>query len=244
MKKISSVLVCAVLVAGCNNAVTISQKSLQSSSVVSQAQRVNPEIKKEIKLDVPLINQLPELPRGCEVTSLSMLLQHAGVKVSKMTLAKEVKKDPTPFQRKNGVVHFGNPNVGFVGNMYDKSKPGFGVYHKPIADLGEKYLPGRIVDMTGAEFEDVLTHVQNEKPVWVINNTAFNQLPPKYWQEWNTPQGKVKITYKEHSVLVTGYDETYVYFNDPLLGIKNHKIPKTQFQKGWEQMGRQAITYQ
>lgn len=243
MKKIPTVMLCAVLLAGCNNAVKISQDSLQSSSVVSHAQRVDQEVKKQIKLDVPLIKQLPELPRGCEVTSLSMLLQYAGVNVDKMTLAKEVRKDPTPFQKKNGVVHFGNPNHGFVGDMYNKRKPGYGVYDKPIADLGEKYLPGKIANLTGSNFEEVLAHVQNEKPVWVINNTAFNHLPAKYWQEWNTPQGKVKITYKEHSVLITGYDETYIYFNDPLLGIKNHKIPKGQFQKGWEQMGKQAITY-
>ncbi|RUQ24224.1 hypothetical protein ELQ35_21975 [Peribacillus cavernae] len=40
--------------------------------------------------------QYPELPRGCEVTSLAMLLHYYDVKVSKMELADKVKKDPTP----------------------------------------------------------------------------------------------------------------------------------------------------
>ncbi|MCF6136272.1 C39 family peptidase [Pseudalkalibacillus berkeleyi] len=243
MRKISTVMLCAVVLSGCNNAVTISKDSLQSSSVVSQAQKANQQVNKQVMLNVPLVKQLPELPRGCEVTSLSMLLQYAGVKVNKMTLAKEVAKDSTPYKEKDGNIYFGNPNHGFVGNMYDKRKPGYGVYDQPIAELGEKYLPKRIINLTGSDFNEVIAHLQNKKPVWVINNTSFNHLPPQHWEEWHTPQGKMKITYKEHSVLITGFDETYVYFNDPLLGVKNHKIPKEQFQKGWEQMGRHAITF-
>ena len=33
-------------------------------------------MKEEQRLNVPLENQLPDLPNGCEVTSLSMLLNH------------------------------------------------------------------------------------------------------------------------------------------------------------------------
>lgn len=196
-----------------------------------------------VLLDVPLVAQMPELPRGCEVTSLAMMLMDAGKSVSKMTLASQVRKDPTPYSKTNGQVYFGNPYTGFVGDMYSFNKPGLGVYHGPIAELAEKYLPGRVVDFTGSNFEEIYKHLDNGKPVWVINNTWFDTVPSQYWQTWNTPTGKISITYKEHSVLITGYDSQYIYFNDPLSVTKNRKATISAFKRGWEQMGKQAISY-
>ncbi|MEZ2717523.1 hypothetical protein C2I17_18710 [Niallia circulans] len=199
-------------------------------------------IKESVLLDAPIINQLPELPRGCEVTSLAMLLQYADVDVDKMTLAKQIKKDTTPYTRANGKIYYGHPNDGFIGDIYSLNGPGLGVYHKPIAALAEKYLPDSIVDFTGSDFEEIKNHLSNNRPVWVITNSTFKKLPESQFRTWNTPSGTVKITYSEHSVLITGYDETSIYFNDPLTGEKNKKAPIKDFEESWVQMGSQAIT--
>jgi uncharacterized protein YvpB len=194
-------------------------------------------------LNAPLISQNPELRRGCEVTSLAMMLQYAGVNVDKMTLAAQVRKDTTPYKYINGTVYFGNPNTGFVGNMYSFNYPGYGVYHGPIKALADKYLPGRVVDLSGNSFETIYQYLNNGKPVWVVNNVMFDTVPSQFWQKWQTPTGPISITMKDHSVLVTGYDQNYIYFNDPLANIKNRKVSITRFKRGWEQMGRQAISY-
>ncbi len=212
-------------------------------TMVAHAEIQPVTLKDSVLLDAPIIAQYPELPRGCEVTSLAMLLQDAGVKIDKMTLAKEVKKDPTPYKKENGKVYFGNPYKGFVGDMYTKKNPGYGVYHGPIADLATHYLPARIIDFTGSDFDAVKMYLSNDTPVWVVTNAKYQELPIHYFQTWHTKDGLVKITYQEHSVLVTGYDENYIYFNDPLTGIKNKKAPKQDFIKSWVQMGSQAITY-
>ncbi len=51
-----------------------------------------PSVQEKVILDVPLISQKPELKYGCEVTSLAMVLQHAGIKVNKMQLANSIQK--------------------------------------------------------------------------------------------------------------------------------------------------------
>nr|WP_295970929.1 C39 family peptidase [uncultured Bacillus sp.] len=201
------------------------------------------EVKDSVLLDAPVIKQMPELPRGCEVTSLAMMLQYAGIQADKMVLAQQIKKDPTPYRKENGIIYFGHPNNGFVGDMYSYQTPGLGVYHRPITKLAEQYLPGRIHDLTGSDFQEIKKHLSDGRPVWVIINTAYRRLDKSYFQTWQTPSGPIDITYKEHSVLITGYDANYVYFNDPLTGEKNKKAPITDFEESWVQMGRQAITY-
>ncbi|WP_075982660.1 C39 family peptidase [Bacillus massilinigeriensis] len=201
------------------------------------------KMEETVLINAEVISQMPELPRGCEVTSLAMLLNYSGVDVDKMTLAKKIEKDPTPYREENGKIYFGNPNDGFVGDMYTFENPGLGVYHSPIKQLAEIYLPNRIKDLTGSDFQELKIHLSDRRPVWVIINTAYKKLPAEYFETWYTKKGKIKITYKEHSVLITGYDSQYVYFNDPLTGEKNQKAPLKDFEQAWIQMGRQAITY-
>jgi uncharacterized protein YvpB len=197
----------------------------------------------EILIDVPVLSQLPELDRGCEVTSLAMLLRHAGIQADKMILAKQIKKDPTRFSRVNGITYFGNPNDGFVGDIYTFAKSGLGVYHKPVAALAETYLPGRVLDLSGESFDNVIKQLAKGKPVWVITNSTYKYLADSHWRTWHTPTGKIKVTYYEHCVLLTGFDAQYVYFNDPLTSGKNIKVSKTNFIEAWEQIGSQAISY-
>lgn len=84
---------------------------------------------------------------------------------------------------------------------------------------------------------------KKSKPVWVIVTRWFRAVPESEWEMWQTPAGKIRITYHEHAVLVTGFDTDHVYFNDPLAAVKNRKVPRNEFIAGWNPFGRQAISY-
>lgn len=193
---------------------------------------------KVILSNVPFIQQLPELDRGCEVTSLAMLLQYAGVKVDKMKLANEIKK--VDFMN-DGVR--GNPNEGFVGNIYTFSESGYGVYHGPLFQLAKKYLPNKAVDLTGKSIEEVYKSVKVGQPVVMITNATFAPLDEDEFTTWETNSGDVSITYNEHCVVLVGYDKEFVYIRDPLSDNLDVKVPRESFEQAWVQMGSQAISY-
>ncbi|MEK7018247.1 C39 family peptidase [Bacillus sp. FSL R9-9410] len=193
---------------------------------------------KVILSNVPLIQQLPELERGCEVTSLAMMLQYAGVSVDKMQLANEIKK--VNFME-DGVR--GNPNEGFVGNIYTFSESGYGVYHGPLFQLAKKYLPNKAVDLTGKSIEEIYKSVKAGQPVVMITNATYAPLDEDEFTTWETNSGDVSITYNEHCVVLVGYDKESVYIRDPLDDSLDVKVPRGNFEQAWVQMGSQAISY-
>ena len=97
--------------------------------------------------------------------------------------------------------------------------------------------------MSGMDFSAVKKKLKEGKPVWVIVGSNFSYIPEEKWETWNTKQGEIKITTKVHSVLVTGYDENRVYFNDPFYNDGNRSAIYDDFVTSWSQFGSQAISY-
>lgn len=200
-------------------------------------------------IQVPAVDQYPQLPNGCEITSLTMLMDWAGHPVSKMTLAAEMPKDPTKLvlttstnaqgQTVHHVQYWGSPNVGFVGDVYEAGE-GYGIYHKPLARFLNQLLPGRAVDLTGSSFTTLLHHVAQGIPVEVWATTTLQ--PTSRWVTWQSPEGPVRATPLEHALLLVGYSPGYVYLNNPLNGEAAEKAPIGPFIAAWKQLGRQAIS--
>ncbi len=193
-------------------------------------------------ISVPAQDQNPQLPNGCEVTSLSMLLTSVGHPVSKLTLAKEQPYDSVPrVKNKAGqTISWGNPNVGFVGSPYSWAN-GFGIFHGPITQLLNEILPGQALDLTNEPFQTILAYVAKGRPVMVWNTAIFkptNAFPA----DWETPEGPFHSTYDEHCVLVVGYDKTHIYINNPLNGEKEQAVNRANFIAAWHQLGNQAVT--
>ncbi|RYG72882.1 hypothetical protein EU245_08735 [Lentibacillus lipolyticus] len=185
-------------------------------------------------MDVPLINQMdePKLYNGCEVSSLAMLLNYHGYDATKNELAAKVPRVPLTYEDGQK----GNPNEGFVGDM--ENGPGLSVYHGPVHELAQQYAGEKAIDLTGEPVELLYHYISHGLPVWVINTVNF--VPGTDFQTWDTPAGNIDITFDVHSAVVTGYDENYVYVNNPY-GLKNQKVGRENFEAAWEQLGSQAI---
>jgi len=199
-------------------------------------------MKKAVMLPVSLINQLPELKYGCEVTSLAMVLNYAGKRTGKMELYHSIQKDPDPLIKSpNGdILRWGNPNDGFVGDMTGR-RAGYAVFDQPMINLINKYLPGRAVNLSHGSFEKVLQHVSDGFPVVVWTTGDFRQ--PDRWESWFHGKQLIKTPLDLHAVVLVGYDTNYVYLNDPLTGRRQVKVGKAQFLSSWKALNSRAVSY-
>lgn len=208
----------------------------------AQSVQADVVIKDKHIIKVPAIMQYPELPYGCEVTSLTMLTTYLGLPYSKLDLADKMPKDPTPpvYDAEGRINTWGDPDVGFVGNM--KGAPGYAVYHKPVADLLNSVYKMGAEDLSGAEFTALKKAISQDKPVVVW--TTANFKPTDRWDRWYSKSGEeIRISYMEHAVLLVGYDQQHVYVNNPFTGEEAQEVDLEGFLGSWEQFGRMAVTF-
>ncbi|ARM71657.1 hypothetical protein LMxysn_0022 [Listeria monocytogenes] len=120
-----------------------------------------PSTAKIVQMNVPLIVQRPQLPTGCEITNIAMILRYAGKNVDKVKLAKEMKR------------HKSNPNYGFVGNPFSRS--GWTIYPPALVNQVKKYA-GSAKNMTGTNLGGIKNQLNKKRPVvaWVSNFHGFS----------------------------------------------------------------------
>ncbi len=189
-------------------------------------------------LVVPVIAQRPELPTGCEATTLAMLLNWAGINLSKTAVADLIPTSTLPFFMPNGSFVGPNPEVAFVGDPRETT--GYGVYERPVLMVARALFPGRTLNLTGESFDTVLSYVKHGHPVMVW--TTIGLLPPNVMAVWQDPSGnRVNWIAGEHSMLVVGVTEDSVIANDPWSG-RQETYPRELFARRWRQMGSRGLT--
>lgn len=91
-----------------------------------------------------------------------------------------------------------NPNLGFIGNPYSWS--GTWIAPSGLARLVQKYL-GRYKIMTGASLS-------------ALKKQIFSGHPVVTWVSWVD-------NFPNHALLLTGYNKSRIYYNDPWTGKKS-----------------------
>jgi uncharacterized protein YvpB len=158
------------------------------------------------RLNAPYISQLPDMPSGCEVVSVTMMLNYAGISVTKEEVAEVL---PYAF----------DANLGFTGSLYDDGYSAGVVWPPALLDLVTSYV-GSAVDLTDASWEDICEYLEAGKPVCI----------------WFSANGL------DHTVLLTGYSDTTVWYNDPL-AEKDVELDLDTFLLWWSGNYNHALSY-
>ncbi|TPR17665.1 hypothetical protein DY138_07045 [Apilactobacillus timberlakei] len=111
--------------------------------------------------NVPLIRQRPQLPTGCEITAVTMMINYATGKHYKKTFFA------------NKMPRSSNPNKGFVGSPYSKS--GWYIYPPALMKLVHKYLNSS-VNLTGKSTKYLKIYLKKYSHpivIWIANVDGF-----------------------------------------------------------------------
>lgn len=192
-------------------------------------------------IDVPYISQAGVLPNGCEAVSAVMLLHYYNYNVDLVDFVDKY-LDKGEIYIKWGCRYGPNPMEKYAGDPKDE-KNGWGCFAPVIVKALNKYLDGGSMtakNLTGQTLEEIIhTYISNDIPaaVWVTQN--MEEIEEIYqWQSYDKSQTFLYPVH-EHCMVLTGYDNNYYYFNDPLEG-KDVKYKKSDVSYIFNSMGRQA----
>jgi uncharacterized protein YvpB len=220
---------------------------LTAANEIGERISVNFQIKREplreVLLEIKPLCQFPGLYNGCEAVAVKMALDYYGYTndLSRVNFALNQPRDKTSAYYSKGNLIWGDPDLGFVGDVTGVSK-GYSINPEPLIDYINSFAPIG-VDLTGEDFSVLQRYLSNGSPVvaWVTIGFDWPDMP----ETWLTPEGKtIYADYSIHAVTLTGYDDDYVYYNDPFYGTQNDKADRSWFLEIWNEMGNRAIGFE
>lgn len=197
--------------------------------------------------DIPLLNQNPDYPNGCEAVSATMLLNYYKIDITVQEFIEHYLMKDNVYE-KDGKRYGPNPASYYAGDPKDK-KRGWGVFEPVIEDAIQKVLMDYSNDpnfipilVKGSESYQPLDFYMNErKPIMIWTTIDYEEVNEVY--EWISYDKKNTYTYPKngHAVIITGFDENYYYVNDPLEEERNIPVERNKLEKSFDSMGRQVI---
>ena len=169
-------------------------------------------------IQVPYIDQTNDWPTGCESVSTVMLLKYLGVEISIEEFV-DIYLPKCEFKEIDGVIYGANPNTQFAGNPKDTES--FGCYAPVIEMTLNKIFKIKkpnfeAVNITGIDTEVILREYI-DKDIPVVYWASIDLKPTIVGPEWKLLENGETFTWisNEHCMLLVGYDEDKLYFNDP-----------------------------
>ncbi|MGN0675432.1 MAG: C39 family peptidase [Oscillospiraceae bacterium] len=214
-----------------------------SRTIITSRQRKDYD-NNSVYIDMENILQLPELPVGCEITALTILLRHCGFDAEKTDLAKNY----LPISWGNARYEDGKTYKDsffdyFIGDPFGK---GYGCFSGAIEKAANAYIADHgggftVKNISGAHPDVLYDYLAEGTPVlcWATDG----MIEPEYYETWYDNETGEQLDWylNEHCFVLAGFnmDADLVTLNDPMKGIIDYNINK--FETRYDQMYRQAI---
>lgn len=208
---------------------------------VKQPAAVQPE---SCYIEMDNIQQLPELPAGCEVTSLAIVLNYLDYSVSKTRLADNYLPCSDDFYTgSNGELYGPNQNDVFAGDPHSNQ---YGCYAPVIVRTANSYLKEcgseyTARDISGENPEGLYRYVLDGTPVIVWATIQMREIPS--YIEWfdSETEERLRIPNRQHCLVLVGVDGETLTFNDPYDSRGIVQYPKSLFEQRYNEVGKQAV---
>lgn len=200
----------------------------------------------KILLDVPQILQKPELPNGCEITSLCQILRFLGYPADKCELADH-------YLPRSEFWYGTDPDRFYMGDPHrddDDTDPRTGYYcfAGPIVEAANRYLRDQshpekpaylAVDLTGAGEAELIRQLEEGRPFIFWASLHFEDIQFDKCGSYRLPDGREhRVFHQLHCMVCKGVDEDDFYIADPL--DYNERVSRDRFMKIYRQLGSRA----
>lgn len=197
-----------------------------------------------VYIDMENVLQLPELPVGCEITALTILLRYCGFDADKTDLAKNYLPISWGNVRyEDGKTYKDSFYDYFIGDPFSR---GYGCFSGAIEKAANSYISDHgggftVINISGSHPDVLYDYLAAGTPVlcWATDG----MIEPEYYETWydNATGEQLDWYLNEHCFVLAGFNMSadLVTLNDPMKGIIDYDINK--FETRYDQMHRQAI---
>ncbi|MDR0975090.1 MAG: C39 family peptidase [Ruminococcus sp.] len=197
-------------------------------------------------LSVPLVNQYPDLPTGCELAAAVSVIEYNGNKIGLTDFTDRfVVCDENFYHDDEGILHGPDPAEVFVGDPYGW---GYGCYPAVLAEYMDKAFKSLGVEysshaVTGLSEEELLELVKGGVPVIVwasLDMKAFDYREPSVWRIYETER---ELTWYKgsHTLVLCGADKDAFYFMDPNDKTEIVAYGRGLFMRRYSEAGARAV---
>lgn len=197
---------------------------------------IEDEIISSYNIELYCIMQNPELPTGCEITSLGIVLQYYGFEIDKCYLS-----DNYLPKGKIGTVtawdaFLGDPRYDWCYGCYSPVIVKAANSYLSDYDINNEYI---VEDISGIEFENLYDYIVQDIPVIIWGSIDMKES--FYTKTWNIDGEDFTWKAPLHCLVLTGFDKeaNIAYVSDPLEG--NITYPLDIVKQRYEEMYSQAV---